>query len=73
MAYTRIMHCYFEPRTTSHRGLVLSVSDFRIRGPRSIPGWVLKTKCFFFFYLLVMQNYFIQEIWNYINDKINTP
>ena len=23
----------------------------------------------FFFFLLVLQNYFIQEIWNYINDK----
>ena len=28
---------------------------------------------FSFFLTLVMQNYFIQEIWNYINDKNYTP
>ena len=27
----------------------------------------------FFFFRLVMQNYFIQVIWNYINDKNYTP
>ena len=75
MANTRIMYCYFEPGTTRHRGLVLSVSDFGTRGPGSISGWALITKCFlfFFFYPLVMQNYFIQIIWNYINDKNYTP
>ena len=32
-------------------------------------------KLFFFFFVfsLVMQNYFIQEIWNYINDNNYTP
>ena len=33
MADTNIMYCYFEPRMTSHRGLVLIVSDFGTRGP----------------------------------------
>ena len=75
MAITGIMYCYFEMRTTSHLGLVLSVSDFGTRGRRSIPGWALITNCFFFFFLfpLVMQNYFRQEIWNNINDKKYTP
>ena len=27
----------------------------------------------FLFFPLVMQNYFIQEIWNYIHDKNYTP
>ena len=38
MANTRNMHYYFELRTTCHRGLVLSVSDFGTRGPGSIRG-----------------------------------
>ena len=71
MANIRIMYCYFETHITWHRGLLLSVSDFGTRGPGSIPGWALIT--FFFFFPLVMQNYFIQEIWNYINDKNYTP
>ena len=70
MSNIQIMHCYFETRTTWHRGLVLSVSHFAARGPGSIPGLALKTFFFcFFFFPLVMQNYFIQEMWNYINDK----
>ena len=77
MSNIRIMYCYFEMRTTWHRGLVLSVSDFGTRGPGSIPGWALITKCFcfflFFFFPLVMQIYFIQEIWNSINDKNFAP
>ena len=43
MASTRNMHCYFETRMTRHRGPVLSVSDFRTRGPGSIRGWALIT------------------------------
>ena len=60
MSNIRIMYWYFETRTTWHRGLVLSVSDFGTRGPGSIPGWALVF--FSFFLTLVMQNYFIQEI-----------
>ena len=72
MANTRIMPCYFETRMTRRRGLVLCVSDFGTRGPGSISGGrALMTNCFFFFFIfpLVVQNYFIQVIWNYINDK----
>ena len=73
MADTQIMYCYFELRTTSHLGLVVSVSDFGTRGPELIPGWALITIFFFFFIRFVMQNYFKQEIWNYINDKNHAP
>ena len=60
MANTRIMYCYFEMGTTYHRGLALSVSDFGTRGPGWIPWWALITNCcFFLFFPLVMQNYFI--------------
>ena len=33
--------------------------------------WALISNClsFVFFFRLVMQNYFMQVIWNYINDK----
>ena len=50
---------------------MVSMSDFGTRGPGSIPGWALITNCFFFLLLfsLVMQTYFIQVIWNYINDQ----
>ena len=50
MSNIRIMYCYLETRTTRHRGLVLSVSDFGTRGPRSAPGWALITNCVFSFY-----------------------
>ena len=56
MANTRIMYCYFEMRTTWHRGLVLCVSDFGTRGPGSIPGWALITNCFFFLFLFSSYN-----------------
>ena len=71
MANTWIKCCYFETRTTWHRGLVLSVSDFGTRGPGSIPRVDTYNNffLFLFFFPLVMQKYFIQEIWNYINDK----
>ena len=67
------MYCYFGPRTTQFRDLVVSVSD-RFDSP-------VGTYCrlfvfvffFFFFFRLVMQNYFIQVIWNYINDKNYAP
>ena len=49
MANTRNKYCYFETRTTCHRGLALSVSDFGMRGPGSIPGWALITNCYFFY------------------------
>ena len=63
MADTSIMYCYFEPCMTCCRGLVHSVPDFGTRGPGSIPGWAFITNCFFFFFFpLVMQNYFIQEL-----------
>ena len=50
MADTQIMYCYFEPRTTLHLGLVVSMSDFGTRGPGLIPWWALIT--FFSFYAL---------------------
>ena len=60
IADTRIMYCYFEPRTTRHHALVVSVSDFQ--GP--FPGGRLLQIVFFFFHFfrLVKENYFIQEI-----------
>ena len=54
MANTRIMYCYFETHITLHRGLVLSVSDFRTRGPGSIPGWALITVFFPLFSFFVL-------------------
>ena len=71
LANTRKMYCNFKTHTTWHRGLVLSVSDFETSRPGSIGGWALIP--FFSFFPLVMQNYFIQEIWNYINGKNYTP
>ena len=50
MANTRNMYCYFETCMTRHRGLVLSVSDFRTRGPGSIRGWALITFSSFSFF-----------------------
>ena len=47
---------------------MVSVSDFGTTEPGSIPVWVLIT--FFFF---VMQNYFLQIMWNYINSNNYTP
>ena len=54
---------------------MLIVSDFGTRGPGSIPGWALITNCFFFlsFFPLGLQNFFIQDIRNYINDKNHNP
>ena len=49
MANTRNMYCYFETRTTWHRGLELSVSDFGTRGPGSIRGWAHITFFLFLF------------------------
>ena len=67
------MYCYFEPCTTWYRRLVVSVSDFGTRWPWSVPRWALITNCLFLFYFLffhlVMQNYSMQVIWNYINDE----
>ena len=46
------------------------MSDFGTRGPGLIPGVGAYYKNnFFFFFSLVMQNYLIEVIWNYINDK----
>ena len=59
---------YFDPLRTRHRGLIVSVSNFGTRGPGSIRGGHL-LQIVFLLFRLVMQNYFIQVIWNYINDK----
>ena len=53
MANTPNMYCYFETCTTSHRGLVLSVSDFGTRGPGSIRWWALIAFFSFSFFLLL--------------------
>ena len=57
------MYGYFEPRTTRHPGLVVSVSDFGTRGPGLIARWALITNrfspsCF----SLVLNHYFTQVI-----------
>ena len=55
---------------------MLTMSDFGTRGPGSIPGWALITNFvffFFFFFPLGLQNFFIQDIKNYINDKNYNP
>ena len=49
------------------------MSDFGTRGPGSIPWWALIIYFFFYFVRLVMQNYFVQVLWNYINDKKKLP
>ena len=53
--------------------LIVSVTN---TGVDSRVGSYYKLPFFFFFFLafsIAMQNYFIQVIWNYINDKKYTP
>ena len=57
MANTQNMYCYFETRMTRHRGLVLW--NQRTRVDSRVGTYNI---FFFFFFPLVMQNYFIQEI-----------
>ena len=69
--YLFLMYDSCEPRTTCPPSLVASVSDCGMAGLGSIPGWAHKLQCFSFslFQLFFIQNYFIQVIWNYKNDK----
>ena len=66
------MYGYFEPPWILPRGLVVSMSDYALRGPGSIPGWAHIKHCFVFssFFSVIMLNYFKQVLLNYINDSL---
>ena len=55
--------------------LCLACQTFEPEDQGRFQGGHLKQNVFFFFffYPLVMQNYLVQERWNYINDKNYTP
>ena len=64
------MYFYFGPRAIWPPGLVVSALDFGTRGPGSILGGHLLYIVFFcLLFSIIMLNYFLQVIWNYINDK----